>query len=279
MKRFKTVEDLLRHYKIYAEVLFTISNNSYKIDRTRDFMSLDTLANITGSKAIRLASQRYVGLLDSNCMDVVRKALTTEGSISIEPCPLNHKGTVSKCVSEEGARCQYLQEATSCSIKCSYLNRMGTANKGEKFSTVPTGKFCEECEKPLLECIGRGLKCVSCNEFRKNSLTEEEVFVATEPEKETIYKAEAPATHNTDGGKTTFYDIFEGCTDVDSVCEKNGFLWHHGVILKSLVGLALSQTKGVHRHSGTDALRDAKKIKASIEKVIKMLENETTKEK
>ena len=61
------------------------------------------------------------------------------------------------------------------------------------------------------------------------------------------------------------------------MCEKNGFLWHHGVILKSLVGLALSQTKGVQRHSGTNALRDARKIKASIEKIIKNLEDEATK--
>ena len=81
-------------------------------------------------------------------------------------------------------------------------------------------------------------------------------------------------THNTDGSKTSFYDIFEGCTDVDSVCEKNNFLWHHGVILKSLVGIVLSSTKELTRHSGTDALRDARKIRASIDKIIIGLEND-----
>jgi hypothetical protein len=61
---------------------------------------------------------------------------------------------------------------------------------------------------------------------------------------------------------------------VDSVCEKNNFLWHHGVILKSLVGLVLSNTKGITRHSGTSSLRDARKIRASIDKIIIGLENE-----
>jgi len=83
------------------------------------------------------------------------------------------------------------------------------------------------------------------------------------------------ATHNTDGSKTTFYDLFEGCTDVDSVMMKNELTGAEFTILKSLVGIIKSRKEnGVQRHSGTTALRDCRKIehyvgliKADLERV------------
>lgn len=66
--------------------------------------------------------------------------------------------------------------------------------------------------------------------------------------------------HNTDGGKTTYYDVFDGCTDVDSVMMKLHMTGAEFTILKSLIGIVISRHSGHTRHSGTDAERDCNKI-------------------
>ena len=64
--------------------------------------------------------------------------------------------------------------------------------------------------------------------------------------------------HNTDGGKTSFYNI-DGCNDVDDLCEHWGLSFNEGNCLKAIVGIAKSRS-GIVRHKGTSAARDAKKL-------------------
>ena len=73
--------------------------------------------------------------------------------------------------------------------------------------------------------------------------------------------------HNTDGGKTSFYDIFEGCTDVDSVMMKHELTGAEFTILKSLVGVIKGRKEDISRHGSNSALsakdnaiRDCNKI-------------------
>jgi len=76
---------------------------------------------------------------------------------------------------------------------------------------------------------------------------------------------EAGAKHNTDGGKTDFYDI-DGCKDVDDLCEHWGLNFFEGNCLKAIVGIAKARC-GVVRHDGTSAKRDAKKLVHYAEKI------------
>ena len=65
-------------------------------------------------------------------------------------------------------------------------------------------------------------------------------------------------SHNTDGGKTNFYDV-NGCKDVDDLCEHWGLSFAEGNCLKALVGIAKARDGSV-RHQGTSATRDGNKL-------------------
>ncbi len=66
--------------------------------------------------------------------------------------------------------------------------------------------------------------------------------------------------HNTDGSKNSYYNVFEGCTDVDSVMVKHELTGAEFTILKSLIGIIKARKTGETRHSGTTIERDSNKI-------------------
>ena len=78
-------------------------------------------------------------------------------------------------------------------------------------------------------------------------------------------------SHNTDGGKTNFYDI-DGCKDVDDLCEHWGFSFAEGNCLKALVGIAKARD-GKVRHNGTSASRDANKLVHYAGRVLMSVQN------
>jgi len=63
-----------------------------------------------------------------------------------------------------------------------------------------------------------------------------------------------------DGGKNSYYDVFEGCTDVDSFCLKHNVSFAEGNILKALVGIINAKNGKGSRHYGTGIIRDCRKI-------------------
>lgn len=65
---------------------------------------------------------------------------------------------------------------------------------------------------------------------------------------------EEATPHNTDGCKTTFYNI-DGCKDVDDVAEHWELKGDEFNCLKAIAGIALGS-----RHSGTTPMRDANKL-------------------
>jgi len=66
-----------------------------------------------------------------------------------------------------------------------------------------------------------------------------------------------------DGSKTDFYDIGDA-KDVDDLCEHWGLSFDEGNCLKAIVGIA----KG-NRHSGTNKLRDARKLVHYANRILK----------
>ena len=71
-----------------------------------------------------------------------------------------------------------------------------------------------------------------------------------------------------DGGKTDFYDI-GNAKDVDDLCEHWSLKFDEGNCLKAIVGIA----KG-SRHSGTNNLRDARKLVHYANRILKRIEND-----
>ena len=80
--------------------------------------------------------------------------------------------------------------------------------------------------------------------------------------------------HNTDGGKTTFYDI-ENCKDVDDLSEYWDLRGDEFNCLKAVVDIAKSR-EGKVRHKGTSAIRDAKKLVYYSQRILKRLEKESS---
>ena len=68
------------------------------------------------------------------------------------------------------------------------------------------------------------------------------------------------------GGKTDFYNII-GCTDVDDLAEHWGLKGDEFNCLKAIPGIALGS-----RHSGTDPLRDARKLQHYANRIVARLE-------
>ena len=62
------------------------------------------------------------------------------------------------------------------------------------------------------------------------------------------------------GTKNNYYDVFDGCTDVDSVCQKLDMNFFEGNILKALIGINRARHTGDTRHTGTSIERDINKI-------------------
>ena len=87
---------------------------------------------------------------------------------------------------------------------------------------------------------------------------------------ESVKKAYSGNTHNTDGGKTSFYDI-GGCKDVDDLCEHWGLSFAEGNCLKAIVGIAKARG-GITRHKGTSAKRDANKLLHYAKRIVKVVE-------
>ncbi len=77
-----------------------------------------------------------------------------------------------------------------------------------------------------------------------------------------------------DGGKTDYYDVFTGCTDVDSFCAKNNLSFFEGNVLKALVGVVKGKSNGEPRHKGTSVLRDLKKMRFYVNKMLEEYEGE-----
>ena len=73
-----------------------------------------------------------------------------------------------------------------------------------------------------------------------------------------LEKIEKKIKHNTDGSKTSFYDVGD-CLDVDDLCEHWNLSFAEGNCLKALVGIAKARS-GEMRHQGTSDKRDAKKL-------------------
>lgn len=70
-----------------------------------------------------------------------------------------------------------------------------------------------------------------------------------------------------DGSKTDFYDVGDA-KDVDDLCEHWGLSFDEGNCLKAIVGIA----KG-SRHSGTNPMRDARKLVHYADRVLKRVSN------
>lgn len=64
----------------------------------------------------------------------------------------------------------------------------------------------------------------------------------------------------TAGGPTSYYDV-KDCKDVDEICEYLGMSFAEGNALKALFGIAIARKSGSTRHTGTNAKRDAAKLK------------------
>lgn len=77
-----------------------------------------------------------------------------------------------------------------------------------------------------------------------------------------------PVTPVSTGGATDFYDIGH-CKDVDDLTDHWGMDFSGGNCLKALVGIY----KG-SRHSGTSALRDARKLQHYANRIVARLEKE-----
>ena len=92
-------------------------------------------------------------------------------------------------------------------------------------------------------------------EFERDSMPESSTIAKCT---KTIKEMDVSSNHNTDGGKTNFYDI-DGCSDVDALCEHWGLSFAEGNCLKAIVGIAKARD-GEVRHDGTSASRDAKKL-------------------
>jgi len=75
--------------------------------------------------------------------------------------------------------------------------------------------------------------------------------------------------HNTDGGKTNYYNIkaTDGVVDVDDITEQLGMTFFEGNCLKALFGIAIARKTGVDRHSGTTTSRDINKLFAYATKI------------
>lgn len=73
--------------------------------------------------------------------------------------------------------------------------------------------------------------------------------------------------HNTDGSKTSFYDIPELVKDVDDLAEYWNLKGDEFNCLKAIAGIALGS-----RHSGTSPLRDAKKLQHYASRIVARLE-------
>ena len=114
--------------------------------------------------------------------------------------------------------------------------------------------LCSYCKKKLLDSCIKGdnenLYCSSmCEiEYSRN-------ISRFDCKEEPTIKG----NHNTDGSKTSYYDI--DVSDVDTIdinwlADKLNLSFFQGNVLKSLYGIA----NPIDRHSGTSSLRDAKKM-------------------
>lgn len=62
------------------------------------------------------------------------------------------------------------------------------------------------------------------------------------------------------GGKSAYYNVFQGCTDVDSVALKHNLHGFQFNVLKAFVGIMLERNGQGGRHAGTTTERDCNKI-------------------
>lgn len=76
--------------------------------------------------------------------------------------------------------------------------------------------------------------------------------------------------HNTDGSKTSFYDIPSWVKDVDDLAEHWGLKGDEFNCLKAIVGISLGA-----RHSGTSPKRDANKLLHYSTRIVARLDKET----
>lgn len=79
-------------------------------------------------------------------------------------------------------------------------------------------------------------------------------------------------THNTDGSKTSFYNIPDWVKDVDDLAEYWDLRGDEFNCLKALAGIALGS-----RHSGTNPMRDANKLVHYANRIKSKLEKATNK--
>lgn len=78
--------------------------------------------------------------------------------------------------------------------------------------------------------------------------------------------------HNTDGGKTDFYNIVE-CKDLDDLAEHLELLSDEFNVMKAIFGIAKERKDGAARHSGTNTARDSKKLKHYSKRIIARLQS------
>lgn len=78
------------------------------------------------------------------------------------------------------------------------------------------------------------------------------------------------SVHNTDGSKTSFYNIPDWVKDVDDLAEHWNLKGDEFNCLKAIAGIALGS-----RHSGTSPIRDAKKLQHYSSRIVARLEKDS----
>ena len=84
----------------------------------------------------------------------------------------------------------------------------------------------------------------------------EQLTQSTVLPKNPVVKSDAP----NNGGKSAYYNVFQGCTDVDSVALKHNLHGFQFNVLKAFVGIMLERNGQGGRHAGTTTERDCNKI-------------------
>ena len=147
---------------------------------------------------------------------------------------------------------------------------------------------CEHCDQVMHLGSDNINRCISCGcthdqskdfSYSNKGLVHERCCVCREPAADMTTTLRGPICkscnpkHNTDGGKTDFYDTGDS-KNVDDLAEHWELLGDEFNCLKAIVGIAKQRSSGTTRHKGTDSNRDANKLLHYAKRIQKRINND-----